>query len=277
MKWMDGSTTRERSFGGYVLLAVLLFGHAMLKADVVLDWNVIAVNTAIENKQGPQAQARYGAIVQVAVFEAVDAITREYRPYLGTIVSPPGASPEAAAIQAAYRVLVTYFPASQQALDTERANSLAHISDGQAKDDGIATGDAAAYAMIALRANDGSSPPEFKIPGPPIPGEWQPTPSCPIVNEIPVGTFFHWQKVTPFGIARASEFLLDPPPALPRNEYAKTYNEVMSVGSDESLNRPPDRSDVARFYAASSPTLVFNQAAQQVALERARTLTENAR
>jgi membrane-associated phospholipid phosphatase len=277
MKRMDGSTTRERTLGIYVLLAVLLFGHATLKADVVLDWNLIAVNTAIENKEGPQAQARYGAIVQVAVFEAVDAITREYRPYLGTIVSPPGASPEAAAIQAAYRILVTYFPASQPALDIDRANSLAHISDGQAKDDGIATGDAAAYAMIALRANDGSSPPEFKIPGPPVPGEWQATPSCPTVNGIQVGTFFHWQKVTPFGIGRASEFLLNAPPALPSNEYAKTYNEVMSVGSDDSLNRPPDRSDVARFYAASSPTLVFNQAAQQVALERARTLTENAR
>ena len=276
MKWMDSSTTTERAFGVYILLAVLLFGHAMLKADVVLDWNVIAVNTAIENKQGPQAQARYGAIVQVAVIEAVDAITREYRPYLGTIMSPPGASPEAAAIQAAYRVLVTYFPASQPALDSERANSLAHIRWPSLKMTVL-------HRRCRSICHDRASgqrrflAPEFKIPGPPIPGEWQPTPSCPIVNRIPVGTFFHWQKVTPFGIARASEFLLDPPPALPRNEYAKTYNEVMSVGSDESLNRPPDRSDVARFYAASSPTLVFNQAARQVALERARTLTENAR
>ena len=87
----------------------------------------------------------------------MNAITGEYHPYLGTIVAPPGACPEAAAIQAAYRVLSTYFRASASTLDTERANSLASIPDGRAKTDGIATGEAAALAMIALRANDGSS------------------------------------------------------------------------------------------------------------------------
>ena len=69
-----------------------------------------------------------------------------------------GASAEAAAIEAAYVVLSTYFPASASTLNADRANSLASIPDGQAKNDGIATGDAAALAMIALRANDGSSP-----------------------------------------------------------------------------------------------------------------------
>ena len=78
------------------------------------------------------------------------------------------------------------------------------IPDGQAKTDGIATGEAAALAMIALRANDGSSPPQFKTPGPPVPGEWQATPSCPIVNGVAVGIAFQWQNVTPFGIPSAS-------------------------------------------------------------------------
>jgi hypothetical protein len=154
---------------------------------------------------------------------------------------------------------------------------LAAIPDGQAKDDGIATGDAAALAMITLRANDGSSPPQFKIPGPPAPGEWQATISCPIVNGIAVGVAFQWQYVTPFGIANASDFLLDPPPALTSNRYAKTYNEVMSVGSIDSTVRSQDRTNVALFYAASSPTQVFNQAAEQVAVQMGRSLSENAR
>ena len=260
-----------------MLMAALLFGSAVANADVVLDWNVIAVNTAVANGQNPFAQARSAAIVQLAVFEAVNAITGEYRPYLGTIVAPPGASPDAAAIQAAYRVLRTYFPASASTLDAERANSLASIPDGQAKTDGIATGEAAALAMIALRANDGSSPPQFKIPGPPVPGEWQATPSCPMVNGVAVGIAFQWQNVTPFGIPSASEFLLDPPPALTSHEYAKTYNEVMTVGSIDSTERPQDRANVALFYAASSPTQVFNQAIQQVAQERWHSLSENAR
>jgi PAP2 superfamily len=276
MKWMHGAA-RKRILGVCMLTAALLFGSVLARADVVLDWNVIAVNTAIANGQNPFAQARFAAIAQLAVFEAVNSITGDYRPYLGTIVAPPGASAEAAAIQAAYRVLSTYFPASASTLDAERANSLASIPDGQAKNDGIATGEAAALAMITLRANDGSSPSQFKIPGPPVPGEWLATPSCPIINGIAVGVFFQWQYVTPFGIPSASEFLLDPPPTLTSNQYAKAYNEVMTVGSLDSTERPQDRANVVLFYSVSSPTLVFNQAAQQVAQEQGRSLSENAR
>jgi hypothetical protein len=258
------------------MLIATLFGSAVAKADVVLDWNVIAVNTAVMNGQNPFAQARYAAIVQLAVFESVNAITGDYHPYLGTIVAPRDASPEAAAIQAAYRVLRTYFTASASTLDTERANSLASIPDGQAKTNGIAAGEAAALAMIALRANDGSSPAQFKIPGPAVPGEWQATPSCPIVNGVAVGIAFQWGNITPFGISSVGEYLLDPPPVLTSHEYAKTYNEVMTVGSIDSTERPQDRANVALFYAAASPTQVFNQAVQQVAQERWHSLTENA-
>jgi PAP2 superfamily len=262
-----------------VMMLALLLGSAVASADVVLDWNVIAVDTAVANHQNPFAQARYAAIVQLAVFEAVNSITGEYQPYLGTIVAPRGASADAAAIQAAYRVLSTYFPSSSPTLDTDRANSLALIPDGQAKDDGIATGDAAALAMILLRANDGSSPPQFKIPGPPVPGEWQATPSCPIVNGVAVGTLFQWQNVTPFGIPSAHSFLLDPPPALTSDEYAKAYIEVMTVGSlitQTSNERPPDRAAVVHFFQVSSPTQALNEAARQVAAEQGRTLSENA-
>ena len=108
-------------FGLCMLMATLLFGSAVAKADAVLDWNAIAVDTAIANGQNPFAQARYAAIVQLAVFEAVNSITGDYRPYLGTIVAPHGASADAAAIQAAYRVLSTYFPASASTLDAARA------------------------------------------------------------------------------------------------------------------------------------------------------------
>ena len=92
----------------------------------------------------------------------------DYKPYLGTITAPPGASADAAAIEAGYLVLSTYIPASLSTLNTARANSLALIPDGQGKNDGIATGDAAALAIMLLRANDGSSPPQFKVPGPPV-------------------------------------------------------------------------------------------------------------
>jgi len=148
------------------------------RADAVHDWNTIAVNTAIANGQNPFTQARFAAIAQLAVFEAVNAITNGYESYLGSIEATARASADAAAIAAAHRVLSTYFTASAAALDAARATSLAVIPDGAAKDEGIATGEAAAAAMIGLRTNDGSTPPLFKVPGPVAPGEWQATPNC---------------------------------------------------------------------------------------------------
>jgi PAP2 superfamily len=277
MKMHGGA--RKRTLGLYLLIVALLLGRAVAKADEVLGWNEIAVNTAVANGQNPLAQARYTAIVQLAVFEAVNAITGDYRPYLGNIVAPHGASAKAAAIEAAYRVLSTYFPASTSTLlDPARAKSLALIPDSQAKSDGIATGDAAASAIIALRANDHSSPPQFKIPGHPVPGEWQATPSCPKnANGIAVGIAFNWQYITPFGISRASDYLLGPPPALTSKAYTKAYNEVMTVGAIDSTARPQDRANVAFFFAATSPTQAFNQAARLVAEEKGGSLSENAR
>ena len=260
-----------------MLMATLLFGPAVAKADPVLDWNAIAVDTAVANAQNPFTQARDAAIVQLAVFEAVNALTGDYRSYVGNIDAPRGASADAAAIQAAYRVLVTFFSNSKSTLDAALAKSLASIPDGKAKTDGIATGEVAAATLIALRSNDGSSPAQFKPPGPAVPGEWQATASCPIVNGVASGIAFQWQNITPFGIRSAKDFLLGPPPALRSNEYGKTYNEVMTVGSIDSTERPPDRSEVATYYAATSPTQAFNQAARQIAQEQRRTLSENAR
>lgn len=270
--------TMRRTLGLVCLLTTsLVFGFAVARADVVLDWNEIAVNTAIANGTNPFAQARDAAIVQLAVFEAVNSITGNYQPYLGTIVAPSGASAEAAAAQAAHDVLVAYFQNSQAMLDQQLAASLALIPDGQSKTDGIATGKAAAAAMIALRANDGSSPLTLYTPGQPAPGVWQATPSCPVIGGVARGLFFNWQNVTPFGIPDAHAYVLDPPPLLTSNLYAKAYNEVMTVGSVTSTERPQDRTNVALFYASSSPTYVFNLAARQVAQESWHSLSENAR
>jgi hypothetical protein len=86
-------------------VAILVSSAVAAKADPVLDWNAIAVATLISQGQSPFAQARVMAITQLAVFEAVNAITRDYEPSLGTVGAPAGARADAAAIAAAYRVL----------------------------------------------------------------------------------------------------------------------------------------------------------------------------
>jgi hypothetical protein len=253
-----------------LVCTVLLGTAAAATADPVLDWNAIAVATAVGN---PFNQARILAITHLAMFEAVNAIQGGYEPYLGTIVAPAGASAEAAAIAAAHDVLKFYFPGSAAMLDAAQMASLSAITDANAKAGGIATGQAAAAAMIAARVNDGSAPPEFYLPSSTEPYQWQLTPGCTPAG----GQFMNWPKVKPFGIADAGEFVADPPPALTSNEYAKAFDEVKRVGRDTSTERPQDRTDVARFYAGSSPAYVINMAARQISAAQGRSLAHNAR
>jgi hypothetical protein len=146
----------------------------------VLRWNEIAARTATATN--PFDQARVGAIVQLAVFEAVNAVTQKYEPYLDpATVAPAGTSAEAAVITAAHEVLTTYFPSPAVVAMLE--------------------GTAAADAMIALRAADGSSPLISITPTPTAAGDYQLTTGCA------ASLFYNWQNVTPFGIEDAADFL----------------------------------------------------------------------
>jgi hypothetical protein len=257
-------------------LAVALFGvcctglgaasaAAATSDAVVLHWNEIAVEAVGDIPPFPATRAM--AAVQVAVFEAVDAITRRYQPYFGTIAGPADASEEAAAIVAAHDTLAWLFPAQQGFLDDKQAESLAAIADGPAKTDGIEVGRAAAAAIAADRANDGAQVPMFYVPVSAAPYEWQPTPSCATPPASGRGTFVHWQFVKPFGVETSSQFRAEPPPALMTGRYAKNLNEVQAIGDQSSVLRPPDRADVANFYAAQPPHRGWNLVARQLAVE----------
>jgi len=163
---------------------------------------------------------------------------------------------------------VTMRPGSAVALDAARAASLLAIPDGQAKEDGIAVGEAAASAMLLLRSDDGWDDIVPYTPGT-GPGAFQPPPAGALLPG--------WGLVTPFGIEAGSQFRLSAPPALQTGKYANDFNEVRLLGSLNSPFRPQDRTDVARFYAAASPVVVFNTAARQVSAAQGTSLSENAR
>jgi hypothetical protein len=261
----------NKRFGIPIVAIGVLFGAGAAHADAVTDWNAIMQSTVAVAPSNPNLQTRWGAIVQLAVFEAVNAITGDYEPYLGTIAAPDGASPEAAAIAAAHRTLVTLRPGSAATLDPLRAASLAAIPDGAAKEDGIAVGEAAAAAMLLLRADDGSDDIVPYTPGT-DPGDWQPTPTAFAPALLP-----GWGRVTPFGLEKSSQFRLPAPPKLASGKYANDYEEVKRVGRFDSPFRPQDRTDVARFYAATPPVQVWNAPARTVSVAQGKSLSENAR
>ena len=257
------------------LLAISLLSPGAAQAapadDVVVSWNAIMTTTI--SAQNPFAQARIAAITQLAVFEAVNAITGKFDSYLGSVTAAPGASVDAAAVTAAHDVLANYIPSAVTTLDAARAASLGAIPDGQSKDDGVAVGASAAAALIAARTGDGSSPPQFYQPTSSQAGMWQTTPSCPAAG----GTLFHWQNVTPFGVRSNAQFRSAPPPDLSSPRYTRDYNEVMAVGASDSAARPGDRADVARLFAALSAAGAWNAAARQLAEASPMSLTDEAR
>ena len=238
-------------------------------ADAVTVWNTIMQQTVASSN--PFFQARSAAIVQIAVFEAVNAITGGYEPYLGTIAAAPGASPDAAAVAAAHRTLVTLHPGSAATLDASRAAALAEIPEGQAREDGVAVGEAAAAAILAHRADDGAGVVVAYTPGT-EPGAWQPTPPALATAVLP-----GWGQVTPFGIENGAQFRPGPPPGIDTGRFARDYNEVKALGDVNSTERPQDRADVARFYAIVLPVQTWNPAARQVSAAQGKTLVENAR
>src|SRR6185437_17137304 len=101
----------SRQLGILIVAASALRGvdGGPVHADAVTDWN--AIMQATVTPTNPFFQARSAAIVQLAVFEAVNAVVGDYEPYLGTIAAPRWASPDAAAIAAAHRALVNVPPA----------------------------------------------------------------------------------------------------------------------------------------------------------------------
>jgi hypothetical protein len=260
-----------RTSAAVALTVAGVIHSAVARADVILDWYTIMVTTV--TGQNPFNESRIAAITHLAAFEAVNAITQRYRPYLGTLTAPPGASPEAAAVVAAHDVLVNYLPSATMTLDAALDASLAAIPDGQPKQDGMSVGAEAAAAMIAERAADGAQTPQFYPPAPAAPGVWQATPGCSPAG----GVFLHVPNVTPFGLRSGDQFRAGPPPSLTSLRYARDYFEVKKLGRFDSPFRRQDRADVARFYAAVLGVSTWNPAVRQVAAAEGLSLTANAR
>ena len=253
----------------FVLAVGLSFGANIAYGDEVTDWSLVLEQTAAGTSHFPQS--RSAAIMHLAIFEAVNAITGDYEPYLGTISAPDWASTEAATVAAAHRTLVALYPAKQAQLDAARDASLAAIPDGDEEEAGIAVGEEAAATLLALRADDGSN---AVVPYTPLlePGYWRPTPP-----DFTPAAFTHWGQVDRFAIHDDPLFLVNPPPQLNTGKYAQDYDEVKALGDVDSTLRPEDRADVARFYAAVLPMPLWPAVARQVSAAQEKTLAENAR
>ena len=253
-------------FSGVVCIAAVavvasLLAPAAARADTVTEWNAIA-STAIA-AQPPHAAVLSFAMVQGAVYDAVDSIDGKHRSYLNVPATDPWDSQDAAAATAAFRVLVALFPVQETSLQARYDTSLAGVPDGPMKDGGIAAGEAAAAAMLAARTNDGRGGP-FTFSFGTAPGEWRlAPPQGPnlLVSRDPAP----WVgNVRPFLVPSVEMLRSDPPNAVTSAAYADDFNEVKELGSLTSTSRTADQTAAAIFWQDSGP-VIWNRVARALA------------
>ncbi|HEU4928045.1 MAG TPA: vanadium-dependent haloperoxidase [Vicinamibacterales bacterium] len=192
-------------------------------------------------------------IAQMAMFDAVNAVLDgPYRPFASKPPSLPGASPEAAAIRAAYIVALNEFPAKSVDIETAYEVSIAGVpASPEAIASGVVVGEAAANAALDARVGDHRNDPELEgyTPGS-GPGVWVPTPPASANPQTPF-----LQYVTPFGYDDPARFRPKSPPALGSRTYTTDYNELKDVGRATDSSRTAEQSATALFWSPSASAL----------------------
>lgn len=263
----------KRTRFAVVLTSVLLTAACLSAQNVVVQWNAVAATTIITNaKEASVASGVWLAYVHLAVFDAVNAIDHRFQPYAFTTDPPAGCSQDAAAVAAAHRILVNYFPAQQASLDAQFTASLAAISDTATNiRAGVAIGEASARALIAARASDGLL---ANVPyTPPVgPGSWQPTPPAFASPLTP------WLgQMLPFTMTRPGQFFPEEGPTpLNSEEWIDDYNETRTLGALNSTMRTPEQTESGLFWTEHTGQQ-YGRAFRRLATQKGLSTSDTAR
>ena len=213
------------------------------------------------------------AIMHAAIYDAVNTIDRTHQPYLIRLPRPDrDASQDAAVDAAAHEVLVALYPGQKSTLDDELAQSLAQIPDGEDKVEGIAIGQTVADEILGIRSTDGATAKPIPYVFGTAPGDYMSTPP----NFPAQPQFTHWSHVTPFALERADQFRLGPPPALTSDVYSDAFNQVKSLGIQNSTTATADQQLIGLFWNGAIQNY-WNEITQTASLAHKLNTAQNAR
>jgi hypothetical protein len=224
-------------------LVLPLLGAGGVVNNVLLQWRDQA------DKCEETSQPDDGAMMGVAMFEAVNAIAGKYTPYVARINAPKGSSMDAAAAQAAHDVLVKVCPDMQSAFDGALKTSLSLVKDSVARENGVAIGKQAAAAVIAARANskaDNKDP----VMTPTAAGVYVPT-----LRRVGMT----WAQQTPWIMKTPGELRPPPPPALTSETWRRDLAEIREIGAKKAKARSSDQNDIGQFWANKDVRIVLRQ------------------
>jgi PAP2 superfamily len=236
---------------------------ASCRADTVTDWDTKATAAASAAALGE----REVAIVDLAMFDAVNSIERRYQPYLERLPITEPASADAAAASAAATALAELHPEIAASFKAALAEYLGQLKAApEALANGARLGEAVALRMLEARANDGATAVDSYRPKT-KPGQYVPT---------PVMVCSTWPTMRPFALASPSQFRPGPPPSLKSREWAADYNEIKELGGKTSSSRSAQQTETARFWLMTGPQ-AYHPLARQMVLERHLNLIDSAR
>ena len=252
--------------------ALLLCAATAARADIVSDWNALALTAMTASTEDPQV-AHDLAILDLSMYNAIESLNNTYVPYSYGTYSAPGAGPagadyQAAMISAANTVMQNLYGGSSSSFTALYNSQLSAISNSQAKTDGINWGVTIGNNLLAWRATDGSSS-AASTPYSPVGtiGYWQPTSAA---NALLPG----WGSVGAYAIPSTSAYMTALPSAsipayLQTSQYATDYNQVKSLGAAFSPTRTSDQTNQAYFWSSGDGTVkmtgMWNQIAHTVA------------
>ena len=249
-----------------MIFSVFMIAAPIARADAVTDWNIKAGDIVVDAGLETPPCNRVLAIVQTAVYEAVNAITKRYPASGLKLEAAPGASIDAAVAAANRATLAKLVPSQQAAIETAYRAALAAIADGPPKIEGIAVGEKAAAAILALRADDGAAIVETYRPYT-LAGVYVPT----VIPAVP-----QWVQRKPWLMTGPAQFRPGPPPLLTSELWARDYNEVKTLGGKSSTRRTAEQTEIARFWEARLPP-IYHGIVRSVANMLGREITQNAR
>jgi len=242
--------------------------------NAVTDWNEILRTTIRNTSTGTPVAARAMAMVNTAVYDAVNSIdaasgSTYYTPYAVGLGAPAFASRDAAAATAAHAVMTSIFPSQAANLDAQLNNYLAGLGGGAAVTNGANWGASVGSTIVSLRTGDGSSPSMTHTGAGGI-GGW-------------TGNFTsaHYATMTPFAIPSPSHFRPGSAPDLTSVEYANDWDQVYRLGSTTSVERTADQTEAALFWrlggGSSTPPGIWLSIAQQAAVDAGMSISDAAR
>jgi membrane-associated phospholipid phosphatase len=262
------------------LLAVVPAAAAAAVPDPVLEWIGVMNTTVLAGGTNPLASSRVVALVSGSVFDAVNGINPHFTPLHVPPHAPASASQRAAAVQAAYAMLLKLYPTQSASLQAQRDADITAISaveDPKSVAAGVRWGDRVAGSIWEWRLNDGfaPNPPPFRgveslVGTAAAVGAWRPT--LPLSAS---GAGPQFASMTPWVLTRPGQFRLPPPNGVTTPEYLADYNEIRVMGIFSGSGRSNDQSELALFWGGNTP-LYWNRIAVHIAAARSLSLTQNA-